>query len=177
MLFDWTVGLKEVKVTGNFVNSDKFAMTFVSDEEHWLTVNQSEMLAVYDIEPSFNQSWDGLLGLGPLANLDANDRKKSFLWRLKEDGRIDNLIVSVYLRERASNFSSVKFGSWDPSATENGKLNILETVSIYEWALKVKNFQINNGTRITDERKFLLSYQLPYLYLPNKEFDQYIKDI
>lgn len=60
------------------------------------------------------------MGIAPLASLPEAERKRSFLWRLKDDGRIDHLVVSVYLRERAANFSSVKFGSWDPSATDGG---------------------------------------------------------
>lgn len=90
------------------------------------------------------------------------------------------MIVSVFLRERASNYSSVKFGSWDPSATTDGTdqaLSILQTINENEWSLRVKNYRVNNGQLITDERKFHLAYHLPYLYLPDKEFDQYVNDI
>lgn len=74
LMFDWILGLKKVTFTGGFVNSDHFAMSYESDDDHWLTINSSSTLAVNYMSPSFEQSWDGVLGIGPVAGLDPAHR-------------------------------------------------------------------------------------------------------
>lgn len=54
-LFNWAEdGLRNVNVSGKYYNSDKFALTFVRNQNYWLTINSTETLAVNSMSPTFN---------------------------------------------------------------------------------------------------------------------------
>lgn len=135
-------------------------------------------LAINTMTPSFKQHWDGLLGIAPLGNVVGMDYEKNYLWKLQKDGLIDHMTVSIYLREHTGNLSSIKFGSYDPSAIHpQSPLYLFRTVSQREWSLSVKDFQVNSGQILGATKELYFAYHLPYLYLPDAEFNEYVAQI
>ena len=65
-------------------------------------------------------NYDGYLGLAPIYNTQA-PQKSNFLLQLKEQGKIDHLIVGIYMTNNAGNSSNIKFGGWDQSAITWGR--------------------------------------------------------
>lgn len=88
------------------------------------------------------------------------------------------MTVSIYLREHTGNLSSIKFGSYDPSAIHpQASLYVFRTISQREWSLNVKDFQVNDGNVLGANKELYFSYHLPYLYLPDTEFNEYVEQI
>lgn len=88
------------------------------------------------------------------------------------------MIVSFYIREHSRNFSSVKFGSYDESGVNPlGKLEMFQTKNIKEWVLNSKDFQVNGGEVIGGDKELAISFHLPYMYLPEVEYNAYLTEM
>ena len=93
----------------------------------------------------------GFLGIQPYtANLQ--NKQRSFLWRLKEDGVIEHLVIAFYVRQGGGNKSFIKFGSHDPSGMmpglfSSGKLmQMIKTKNSKTWHLDAKSFKVGGST-------------------------------
>ena len=64
-----------------------------------------------------SQKYSGYLGFGPYSsNSVIND--ESIIYHLKATNQIDHAVVSLYLQKNTP--SSIKFGSYDTAALQNG---------------------------------------------------------
>ena len=63
-----------------------------------------------------------------------DNKEKNFLWRLKQDGIIEHLIVAVYTRMETNIQSSIKFGSWDTAGLKDGEtMTFIRTYESHTW--------------------------------------------
>lgn len=63
------------------------------------------------------------------------------MYMLYKQGFIEHYIVSIYMRQKSGNFSSVKFGSYDEGAIAPGNdLIMYKTIRNNEWVLGATGF-------------------------------------
>ena len=82
-----------------------------------------------------SSSYDGLIGIEPPYAFGTN-YSSSFLYKLKESGIINHLIVSAQFN---LNESSLKFGSWDKYATQEDSMKFHSTRKSSSWALQASS--------------------------------------
>lgn len=124
--------------------------------------------------PAINTYWDGFIGIAPLRAAGAQNSNKNFLFQLKEQGKIDHMTISFYVREHSGNYSSVKFGSYDASGIAPGtKMAIYRTRENVRWTLTVNRFAVNSHTPLSQVREMEFDFSLPYLYVPTEEFKEF----
>lgn len=88
--------------------------------------------------------YNGYIGIAPYAQ-DYNKRKENFLWQLKQDKKIDHMIVSFYVKMESGNSSIIKFGSYDKLALKEGsELDMFETRSVKSWDLIGTKFYLGD---------------------------------
>lgn len=106
---------------------------------------------------------------------DRSHKEANFMWQLKNAGIIDHIVVSFYVRMESGNSSVIKFGSYDESGIEPGNaLKVFKTLATNTWSLRANNFKLGTQTLShTGYRQVSLEPQLPYLYLPNADFQQF----
>lgn len=79
--------------------------------------------------------FNGFIGIAPYAQ-DYNHRHENFLWQLKQDKKIDHMVVSFYVNMKSGNSSLIKFGSYDKIGLNTGKeLDMFETKNVKSWDL------------------------------------------
>ena len=158
----------------NLVEEEKMRIFFAQHEKLILEMNL-KLIAVKEATPQYKTEHDGFLGLKPLKS--AGDKKKwTFLQQLRDQGKIDHYVFSLYIREHKNNYSSVKFGSYDTKGIQNGgKLAIYRTRENTDWDLTVNSFSVNKAAPLNRERRFQFEFGLPYLYLPEEEFSEFIE--
>jgi hypothetical protein len=164
--------LSMVNAEGTYVDPDVLRFHF-QKTNRTMEVNLSAALAIKTMDPSFNQYWDGMIGLAPWNTLLGGDKTRNFMTGLKENGIIDHMVVSIYIREHSGNSSHIKFGSYDPHA-HVGELLLFRTKYTNQWVLNAKNFKIEDGASSSGDKELLIAPHLAHFYLPDEEFTAYV---
>ena len=106
---------------------------------------------------------------------DKAHKEANFMWQLKNAGYIDHNVVSFYVRMESGNSSVIKFGSYDESGIEPGhRLRVFKTIAINSWSLRANNLKLGvEALKTSGYRQISLEPQLPYLYMPDADFDEF----
>lgn len=162
--------LTNVRYSGSWIKQDNMIMYF-QQTERYLNLSLT-MLAVDKSIPAFSADWDGFLGVAPVRS--AADRSKTLMQQLKDQGKIDHMIMSLYVREHSGNYSSVKFGSYDKKGIADGaSMAIYRTRENVRWSLTSSQFAVNDHTPLRQTRELVFEFGLPYAYLPQEEFTEF----
>jgi len=125
---------------------------------------------------SDNKKIDGFIGLAPyFANTLGPER--NFMYQLKNNGHIDNMIFSVYLKMKEGKTTHIKFGGYDAEGIDGedvNKLQFLKTRSKDTWQVEMSSSDIN-GTSIfasggSTNRYAQLELAYPYIHVPMADF-------
>lgn len=78
----------------------------------------------------------------------------------------------MYASDKDSDTSVVKFGSYDKlgMAEQGYGLKTFKTISVTSWALRATHAAMRDREIFSGERKFLIDPQIPYIYLPPKDY-------
>ena len=126
---------------------------------------KSQILAIKESSQKFTSMYNGYIGIAPYAQ-NYNNRHENYLWQLKQDKKIDHMIVSFYVKMESGNSSIIKFGSYDKIALKEGaKLEMFETRSVKSWDLTSTKFYLGGKLFASGAQNVSLDPQLPYIYM------------
>jgi len=114
-MFDGS-NIEQVEVVGDWLTD---TMTMILPTKERETQCPVEFLAVNSLDPALPQFFDGFIGLAPIYN-DPSSKDTNFMYQLKQQGLIDHLVFSVYLKPNSEETSFIKFGSMDADAIVPG---------------------------------------------------------
>lgn len=138
----------------------------------------ARILAVTSTSSPFTSVYQGYIGLAPPISI--MDKPTSLLSQAKDDGLIDHMVFSLYTDLDQSMQSTIKFGSYDPSAiSQGGSITYMKTKSRQSWELLgyvivVYQSQVHTGPT---PKVALIEPQLPYLYIPDEDWIGFINAI
>lgn len=73
------------------------------------------------MSPSIHEYWDGFIGIAPYT-ADLPNKKQNFLYQLKDQGILDHITVSFFIKTARGDYASaIKFGSYDHSGIDPGQ--------------------------------------------------------
>jgi len=119
--------------------------------------------------------YSGFIGLQPYS-ADPDNTQRNFLMMLKSKNLISHMSFSLYTRPGEKNaHSTIKFGGYDKEGlSKNQHLTVLRTIDKYSWAviggeMRVGDWMYSEKVDIA-ERRVIIEPQLPYMYVPAKDF-------
>ena len=127
---------------------------------------QNQILAIQESSQKFTSMYNGYIGIAPYAQ-NYNNRHQNFLWQLKQDKKIDHMVVSFYVKMESGNSSIIKFGSYDKLALQPGsELDMFQTQSVKSWDLTSTKFFYGDQSQVfaTGAAAVSLDPQMPYIY-------------
>lgn len=85
----------------------------------------------------FTSEYNGYIGLKPYTGLHNPDTyQTNALWRTKNNGYIDHIVIAFYIDKRKDVDSSIKIGGWDQIAlAENAELEMFRCPTLSSWML------------------------------------------
>lgn len=132
-----------------------------------------EFMLINSITPAYDdEENDGFIGIAPGGNNYLE--QKNFIHQLKNDGFIDNLIISIYLDSKSTRSGHIKFGGWDTEGmAEGNELQLLRTQSKTTFGVGFSEFTFG-GSPITlnsgNPQTVLMDPGYPYMYIPYNDF-------
>lgn len=135
-------------------------------------------MAVTNANNPFTSNYQGYIGLAPPVSI--MNKQTSLLSQAKDEGLIDHMVFSLYTDLDQSMQSTIKFGSYDPSAiSQGGHITYMKTKSRQSWDLLgyvmvVYQSQVATGPT---PKVALIEPQLPYLYIPDEDWIGFINAI
>lgn len=119
------------------------------------------------------------MGLAPYTANPAL-KERNFMWQLKNNGYIDQLVFSVYLQMKVGNSTHIKFGGFDEEGIKSGKasdLVFLKTKDVGSWKLGLQTVKLGEEMVAIDNRLALFELAYPYIYVPMADFKLVAREI
>jgi hypothetical protein len=162
--------MTHIDYSGDLVH-DKFKVYF--QQYNRSAEFESIFLGVTQETPSISQIWNGFIGIAPYT-ANVTNQNYNFMYQLKQNGIIDNLVASFYIKAAQGNSSSIKFGSYDETGIAPGAtLEMFATANKGTWNLNARNFKANNHDLSAGRtRQVSFDMMLPYIYIPDHDFLQ-----
>lgn len=122
-----------------------------------LKIDQTPFLQVSMAAERFSTVYDGFIGIAPYVSSDlVRESNQNFMYNLKyRHNVIDHMIASVFITSDSQHFSantenylsSIKFGSYDPNALEEGStLEMMKTKDTSTWAVSLHRATVMDAT-------------------------------
>ena len=103
------------------------------------------------------------------------------MYKLQKDNKIKHLTFSVFVdgSPDSKQFSTIKFGSFDQLGIEDGEvMQVFKTPNLNSWTLISGNVKFGEFLMLTGRtsgiptsRDIIFELSVPYLYLPDYDFD------
>jgi len=133
----------------------------------------------------FKTDYNGFLGFKPHFVLDQRKKDMNVMYRLKDKGRIDYNILSVYVSEEEGKSSIIKFGGWDQISLKNGtELHMFKAATKSSWHLISDSITFAGKNLLTAEdssfggrtvekkdRFINIDPMVPYVTVPSSDFE------
>jgi hypothetical protein len=131
-----------------------------------------EFVAINKTNNPFKSELSGLIGIGPYTMAGSQEeRRKSFMLQLKQQGLIDHAIVSIFVRGSNDSLSHIKFGSWDINNTD-GFPAVLKTKSRDSWEVIARGIKLPGENLVLTEKRMIdLDPAYPDIYVPDADWD------
>lgn len=121
---------------------------------------------------------DGTLGLAPYtAALDQKD--ENFLLQLKQNGYIDQLVFSIYMKMSDKTESHLKLGGYDEEGCADGvaknpNFKFIKTESPDSWRVSLRGAKLYEDTIELGDRERFVLFELayPFSYIPLQDFEK-----
>jgi hypothetical protein len=116
--------LASEEITFQYAEYDRQARVSV---KVWPISKSSELL---------QSEYNGFIGIKPVFSLGEAEKNENLIYKAKQDGVIDHMVVSFYTDVKEGNHSIIKVGGWDQIAIqENNELTMLQCVDQSSWRL------------------------------------------